>query len=49
VLSPALSSKKSKMNATILKRLFRAIQSGTPDDMGILCRRVVDEEMMYGK
>ncbi len=36
------------MNATLLKRLFRAIQKGSGRDVDILCRRVVDEEKKYG-
>lgn len=36
------------MNATLLKRFFRAIQSGSSADIDVLCRRVVDEEKKYG-
>ena len=32
------------MNATLMKRLFRVIQSGTSADVDVLCRRIVDEE-----
>jgi SpoVK/Ycf46/Vps4 family AAA+-type ATPase len=36
------------MNATLLKRLFRAIQSHSTQDLEVLCRRVVDEEKKAG-
>jgi len=36
------------MNAILLKRLFRAIQTGTGHDVEVLCRRVVDEEKKFG-
>jgi hypothetical protein len=32
------------MNATLMKRLFRVIQSGTSADVDTLCRRIVEEE-----
>lgn len=36
------------MNANLLKRLFRAIQSGSSPDVEVLCRKVVDEEKKAG-
>jgi SpoVK/Ycf46/Vps4 family AAA+-type ATPase len=36
------------MNAALLKRLFRAIQSGSRPDVDALCRRVVDEQKNHG-
>lgn len=36
------------MNATLLKRLFRAIKSGSNPDVDLLCRRVVDEQKKNG-
>ena len=36
------------MNATLMKRLFRVIQSGTSADVDTLCRRVIDEEKKQG-
>jgi len=36
------------MNATLLKRLFRAIQSGSGKDLDTLCSRVIDEEKKRG-
>src|ERR1039458_52847 len=36
------------MNATLMKRLFRVIQSGTSADVDMLCRRVIDEEKKQG-
>ena len=36
------------MNATLMKRLFRVIQSGTSSDVDVLCRRIVDEEKKQG-
>lgn len=36
------------MNATLMKRLFRAIQSGSNADMDTLCRRIVQEERKHG-
>jgi SpoVK/Ycf46/Vps4 family AAA+-type ATPase len=36
------------MNATLMKRLFRVIQSGTSADVDSLCRRIVDEEKKQG-
>ncbi|MCX6968505.1 MAG: ATP-binding protein [Verrucomicrobia bacterium] len=36
------------MNATLLKRLFRAIHSGSGQDVETLCRRIVDEEKKLG-
>ena len=36
------------MNATLMKRLFRVIQSGTSADVDVLCRRVIDEEKKQG-
>ena len=30
------------MNATLMKRLFRVIQSGSSPDMETLCRRIVE-------
>ena len=36
------------MNATLMKRLFRVIQSGTSADVETLCRRVIDEEKKQG-
>lgn len=36
------------MNATLMKRLFRVIQSGTSTDVDALCRRIVEEEKKQG-
>jgi len=36
------------MNATLMKRLFRVIQSGTSADVDTLCRRVIEEEKKQG-
>jgi SpoVK/Ycf46/Vps4 family AAA+-type ATPase len=36
------------MNSQLLKRLFRAIQSGSGPDMEVLCRKVVEEEKKVG-
>ena len=36
------------MNATLLKRLFRAIQTGSRSDMEVLCQRIVDGEAKRG-
>ena len=36
------------MNATLMKRLFRVIQSGSSPDMETLCRRIVEEERKQG-
>ena len=36
------------MNATLMKRLFRVIQSGSSADVDTLCRRIVDEEKKQG-
>lgn len=36
------------MNSQLLKRLFRAIQSGSGPDVEILCRKVVEEEKKVG-
>lgn len=36
------------MNAALLKRLFRAIQSGSSRDLDLLCRKVVEEEKKAG-
>jgi SpoVK/Ycf46/Vps4 family AAA+-type ATPase len=36
------------MNATLIKRLFRVIQSGSSADVDTLCRRIVDEEKKHG-
>lgn len=36
------------MNATLMKRLFRVIQSGSSADVDTLCRRVIDEEKKQG-
>lgn len=36
------------MNATLMKRLFRVIQSGTSADVDVLCRRVIEEEKRQG-
>ena len=36
------------MNATLMKRLFRVIQSGTSADVDTLCRRIVEEEKKQG-
>jgi SpoVK/Ycf46/Vps4 family AAA+-type ATPase len=36
------------MNATLMKRLFRVIQSGSTADVDTLCRRIVDEEKKQG-
>lgn len=33
------------MNATLMKRLFRVIQSGSSADVDRLCRRIVDEDL----
>ena len=36
------------MNATLMKRLFRVIQSGSDADVDTLCRRIVEEEKKQG-
>jgi SpoVK/Ycf46/Vps4 family AAA+-type ATPase len=36
------------MNSALLKRLFRAIQSGSGSDVDALCRKVVEEEKKAG-
>jgi SpoVK/Ycf46/Vps4 family AAA+-type ATPase len=36
------------MNATLMKRLFRVIQSGSTADVDTLCRRIVEEEKKQG-
>ncbi len=36
------------MNATLMKRLFRVIQSGSNADVDTLCRRVIEEEKKQG-
>ncbi len=36
------------MNATLMKRLFRVIQSGSDADVDTLCRRVIEEEKRQG-
>jgi SpoVK/Ycf46/Vps4 family AAA+-type ATPase len=36
------------MNATLMKRLFRVIQSGSSTDVDTLCRRVIEEEKKQG-
>jgi len=36
------------MNATLMKRLFRVIQSGSSADVDTLCRRIVEEEKKQG-
>lgn len=36
------------MKSTLLKRLFRAIQSGSGPDVEVLCRKVVEEEKKAG-
>jgi hypothetical protein len=36
------------MNAILMKRLFRVIQSGTSADVDTLCRRIVEEEKKQG-
>jgi SpoVK/Ycf46/Vps4 family AAA+-type ATPase len=36
------------MNATLMKRLFRVLQSGSPADVDVLCRRIVEEEKKQG-
>lgn len=36
------------MNASLMKRLFRVIQSGSPADVDVICRRIVDEEKKQG-
>lgn len=36
------------MNATLMKRLFRVIQSGSGADVETLCRRIVEEEKKQG-
>jgi SpoVK/Ycf46/Vps4 family AAA+-type ATPase len=36
------------MNATLIKRLFRVIQSGSSADVDTLCHRIVDEERKQG-
>jgi SpoVK/Ycf46/Vps4 family AAA+-type ATPase len=36
------------MNATLIKRLFRVIQSGSSSDVDTLCRRIVEEEKKQG-
>ena len=36
------------MNSTLLKRLFRAIQSGSGGDVDTLCRKVIEDEKKAG-
>ena len=36
------------MNSALLKRLFRAIHSGSGSDVDALCRKVVEEEKKAG-
>jgi SpoVK/Ycf46/Vps4 family AAA+-type ATPase len=36
------------MNATLMKRLFRVIQSGSAPEVDTLCRRVIEEEKKLG-
>jgi SpoVK/Ycf46/Vps4 family AAA+-type ATPase len=36
------------MNATLMKRLFRVIQSGSSADVDMLCRRVIEAERKQG-
>jgi len=36
------------MNATLVKRLFRAIQSGSSTDINTLCWRIIEEEKKHG-
>jgi SpoVK/Ycf46/Vps4 family AAA+-type ATPase len=36
------------MNATLMKRLFRVIQSGSSADVDTLCRRIVEEQKKQG-
>ena len=36
------------MNATLMKRLFRVIQSGSSADVDTLCHRVIEEERKQG-
>lgn len=36
------------MNSSLLKRLFRAIQSGSDPDVDVLCQRVVEDEKKAG-
>lgn len=36
------------MNATLMKRLFRAIQSGSDSDVETMCRKVIDREKEAG-
>lgn len=36
------------MNATLMKRLFRVIHSGSRADVDVLCRRVIEEEKNRG-
>jgi SpoVK/Ycf46/Vps4 family AAA+-type ATPase len=36
------------MNSVLLKRLFSAIYTGKPDDVGALCRRIVEDERKRG-
>jgi SpoVK/Ycf46/Vps4 family AAA+-type ATPase len=36
------------MNATLMKRLFRVIQSGSSAEVDTLCRRVIDDEKKRG-
>ena len=36
------------MNATLMKRLFRVIHSGSSADVDTLCRRVIEQEKMQG-
>jgi len=36
------------MNSTLLKRLFRAIHTGSSADVQVLCSRIVDEEKKLG-
>lgn len=36
------------MNATLIKRLFRVIQSGSSSEVDLLCQRIVEEEQRQG-
>lgn len=36
------------MNSTLLKRFFRAVQSGSGSDLDVLCRKVLEEEKKAG-
>jgi SpoVK/Ycf46/Vps4 family AAA+-type ATPase len=36
------------MNTTLMKRLFRVIQSGSNSDVDVVCRRIVEEEKKRG-